>query len=337
MRDVKVVTGRRAATALMLSAALVACSRSENSTTDSAAGNVGAAGTSIDTGMNNAATPVAGGTAQITPTDAKSVTQATEYKLTDENFRQFVAASDSLVALRRRDPAVRALFDKEVSDAGVNTQVETMNAGRKRLEDNPVIAQAIESTGMSAKDYFVASIAVAQAERFMGNPKSAPPADAAGERGVPAEASGRARSAPHARARRLRARRGVGGHQRAATAGHRHAEAIARTASAYARRGRPADISPDALARVMSQGSVIVSAPTPPFSTTMCRPVAVNRIAPPPLTSALRRIRPGERSWMWTSASVTSAVIEPNDDRRSVSASGVGSALPTPTRAGPFV
>ena len=175
MRDVKVVTGRRAATALMLSAALVACSRSENSTTDSAAGNVGVAAARTDTGMSNAATPVAGGTAQKTPTDAKSVEHATEYKLTDQNFRQFIAASDSLVALRRRDPAVQALFDKEVSDAGVNTQVHTMNAGRKRLEDNAVIAKAIESTGMSAKDYFVASIAVAQAERFIGNPKSAPP------------------------------------------------------------------------------------------------------------------------------------------------------------------
>lgn len=129
----------------------------------------------MDTGLNNAATPVAGGTAQITPTDAKSVEHATEYKLTDENFRQFVAASDSLVALRRRDPAVRALFDKEVSDAGVNTQVSTMNAGRKRLEENPAIANVIQSTGMSAKDYFVASIAIAQAERFMGNPKAAPP------------------------------------------------------------------------------------------------------------------------------------------------------------------
>jgi hypothetical protein len=33
----------------------------------------------------------------------------------------------------------------------------------------------IESTGLSACDYFVASIAIAQAERFMGNPKAAPP------------------------------------------------------------------------------------------------------------------------------------------------------------------
>lgn len=174
MRDVNGMFGRAAA-ALALGAALAACSRSENSTTDSAAGNVGAAAATVDTGMNNAATPVAGGTAQITPTDAKSVEHATEYKLTDQNFRQFIAASDSLVALRQRDPAVRALFDKEVSDAGVNTQTSTMNAGRKRLEDNPAIANVIESTGMSAKDYFVASIAIAQAERFMGNPKAAPP------------------------------------------------------------------------------------------------------------------------------------------------------------------
>ena len=178
MRDVKIVMVRQAVGALTLSAALVACSRSENSTTDSAAGNVAAAAAAVDTGLNNAATPVAGGTAQITPTDAKSVEHATEYKLTDQNFRQFIAASDSLVALRRRDPAVRELFDKEVSDAGVNTQVSTMNAGRKRLEENPAIANVIQSTGMSAKDYFVASIAIAQAERFMGNPKAAPPTPA---------------------------------------------------------------------------------------------------------------------------------------------------------------
>ena len=175
MRVVNVVVVRRTAAAIVLSAALAACGRSENKTTDSAAGNVGMSAGAVDTGMSNAATPMAGGTAQITPTDAKSVEHATEYKLTEENFRQFIAASDSLVALRRRDPAVRALFDKEVSDAGVNTQVGTMNAGRKRLEDNAVIANTIQSTGMSAKDYFVASIAVAQAERFIGNPKAAPP------------------------------------------------------------------------------------------------------------------------------------------------------------------
>jgi len=178
MRVVNVVVARRTAAAIVLSAALAACSRSENKTTDSAAGNVGTAAGAVDTGMSNAATPMAGGTAQITPTDAKSVEHATEYKLTEENFRQFIAASDSLVALRRRDPAVRAMFDKQVSDAGVNTATSTMNAGRKRLEDNAAINNAIASTGMSAKDYFVAAIAVAQAERFMSNPKAAPPTPA---------------------------------------------------------------------------------------------------------------------------------------------------------------
>jgi hypothetical protein len=70
------------------------------------------------------------------------------------------------------------MFDKQVSDAGVKTATTTMNAGRKRLEDNPAINNAIVSAGMSAKDYFVASIAVAQAERFMSNPKAAPPTPA---------------------------------------------------------------------------------------------------------------------------------------------------------------
>jgi hypothetical protein len=178
MRVVNVVVARRTAAAIALGTALAACSRSENKTTDSAAGNVGTAAATVDTGMSNAATPIAGGTAQITPTDAKSVEHATEYKLTDDNFRQFIAASDSLVALRRRDPAVREMFDKQVSDAGVNTATSTMNAGRKRLEDNTAINNAIASTGMSAKDYFVAAIAVAQAERFMSNPKAAPPTPA---------------------------------------------------------------------------------------------------------------------------------------------------------------
>lgn len=44
MRDKNVVIARRLTMALTVGAALVACSRSENATTDSAAGNVAAAG-----------------------------------------------------------------------------------------------------------------------------------------------------------------------------------------------------------------------------------------------------------------------------------------------------
>jgi hypothetical protein len=175
MREVNSMSAHHAVAVLALGVALAACSRSENKTTDSAAGNVDAAAATADTGLTNAATPVAGGTAQITPMDAKSVEHATEYKLTEDNFRRFIAASDSLMALRRRDPQVNAMFDKQVSDAGVATRTDEPNAGRKRLEDNPIINNAIVSAGMSAKDYFVASIAIAQAERFMGDPKAAPP------------------------------------------------------------------------------------------------------------------------------------------------------------------
>jgi hypothetical protein len=175
MREVNSMSAHHAVAVLALGVALAACSRSENKTTDSAAGNVDAAAATADTGLTNAATPVAGGTAQITPMDAKSVEHATEYKLTEDNFRRFIAASDSLMALRRRDPQVNAMFDKQVSDAGVATRTDEPNAGRKRLEDNPLINNAIVSAGMSAKDYFVASIAIAQAERFMGDPKAAPP------------------------------------------------------------------------------------------------------------------------------------------------------------------
>ena len=182
MRTVHNFRARHAAAVLALGGALAGCNRPDNKTADSSAGNIAeqtaARAATLDTGMNNAATPVAGGTAQITPTDAKSVEHATEYKLTENNFRQFIAASDSLAALRARDPSVNALFDKQVNDAGVNTRVTTTNAGRKRLEENPAVSAAITSTGMSVKDYFVAAIAVAQAERFMNDPKSAPPTPA---------------------------------------------------------------------------------------------------------------------------------------------------------------
>jgi hypothetical protein len=182
MRKVQSIRMRHAAAAIAVGAALIACGRSDQQTTDSAGGSVATpgvtSGPAMDTGMSNSATPVAGGTAQVTATDAKSVEHATEYKLTETNFRRFIAASDSLAALRARDPQVRALFDKQVNDAGVDVRVTTNNAGRKRLEENPAVSRAITSTGMSVKDYFVASIAVAQAERFMNDPKAAPPTPA---------------------------------------------------------------------------------------------------------------------------------------------------------------
>jgi predicted pyridoxine 5'-phosphate oxidase superfamily flavin-nucleotide-binding protein len=152
-----------------------ACNSSGGSDTPRGSKEVAAVAATADTGSPLGATPAAGGVAAVTPTDAKSVTRATEYKLTDDNFNKFVAATDSLVALRKRDPATAAFLDKQITDNGSGTQVTANNAGRTHLENNPAVVNAISSAGLSVKDYFVASIAIAQAERFMGNPKSAPP------------------------------------------------------------------------------------------------------------------------------------------------------------------
>jgi hypothetical protein len=136
---------------------------------------IAAVAATADTGNPLGATPTAGGVAAVTPTDAKAVTHATDYKLTEDNFSKFVAATDSLMALRKRDPQTAAFLDQQITDNGSGTQVSANNAGRTHLESNPAIVNAITSAGLSVKDYFVASIAIAQAERFMGNPKSAPP------------------------------------------------------------------------------------------------------------------------------------------------------------------
>src|SRR3954468_4721917 len=159
---------------LFAPALLLACGDG-NRTADSAGGNIAAQRAAVaDTGNPLSVTPAEGGVAKLTATDTKSVYNAGKYKLTNENFRQFIVATDSVLALRSRDPQVRDFLDKNITDAGNGTESEGWDAGRKRLEQHPTIAAAIEGTGMSVKDYFVAAIAIAQAERFMGNPSAAP-------------------------------------------------------------------------------------------------------------------------------------------------------------------
>lgn len=168
--------GLHRSTALVVVAlpALAACSRSDRAATDSAGGSVAQMAAAADTGNPSNVTPTEG-LARVTPTDARAVAKATDYKLTDDNFRRFVQASDSLAALRARDPQARAWLDKQINDAGAGTSVTTRDAGRKHLEDYPAVSNAINSAGISVPDYFVAAIAIGQAERFMGNPKAAPP------------------------------------------------------------------------------------------------------------------------------------------------------------------
>jgi hypothetical protein len=156
--------------------AVGACSGQDRTTTDSAAGTLSADPTDIGHALS--VTPAAGGAAQVTSTDAKSVRLASEYKLTNENFQRFIKASDSLAALRKEDSFVNALLNEQISDAGTGTVVSDYDAGVQHLQSNVKINNAIVSTGMSVPDYFVASIAIAQAERFLDNPQAAPPTPA---------------------------------------------------------------------------------------------------------------------------------------------------------------
>lgn len=163
--------------ALLTAAATLATACNSRGERDTPKGSkeVAAVATTADTGNPLGATAAAGGVAAVTPTDAKAVTNATEYRLTEDNFGRFVAATDSLMALRKRDPSTAAFLDQRITDNGSGTQVTANDAGRTHLANNPAIVNALSAAGLSVKDYFVAAIAIAQAERFMGNPKAAPP------------------------------------------------------------------------------------------------------------------------------------------------------------------
>ncbi|HVX39973.1 MAG TPA: hypothetical protein VHB25_10405 [Gemmatimonadaceae bacterium] len=164
----KFTTAQRALLAVAACAALGACSRGAAKAEKQriASGDVDSAAV-----YTTNATPAAGPGVQVTRTDAKSVTKATEYELTDSNFTRFMAAADSVSALEVRDSTVRSYLSANITDAG-STDAD---AGLKYLEANARVNNAIASAGMSTKDYFVASIAIAAAQRFMQNPKDAPP------------------------------------------------------------------------------------------------------------------------------------------------------------------
>jgi hypothetical protein len=93
------------------------------------------------------------------------------YELTPDNFSHFLAAADSVVAVATRDSAARAALQSNLTDAG-STDAD---AGRKWLEAIAPVNTAINQAGISVKDYFVAGIAIAAAERFISDPKAAPP------------------------------------------------------------------------------------------------------------------------------------------------------------------
>lgn len=160
-------------TLLLASAGLVAaCGRDRsNDNQRSAAGVLDT--TSFDTAVlrTSGATSATGPGIHVTRTDGKSVTRAMRYELTPDNFSHFLAAAESVVAVASRDSVARAALQSNLTDAGSTDN----DAGRTWLEAIGPVNVAINQAGISVKDYFVAGIAIAAAERFMADPKAAPP------------------------------------------------------------------------------------------------------------------------------------------------------------------
>jgi len=163
--------------AMAASAVLNACSNSNKATNNAAnqASQQTAAG-ALDTGAlpTTGAPGAAGPAVQVTRTDSKSVSRATQFELTDDNFTKFMAAADSIVALEGRDPSMKQYLSQNLTDAAA----KDADAGLRWLQASAAATKAINSAGLPVQDYFVESIAIADAQRFMTNPGAAPPTPA---------------------------------------------------------------------------------------------------------------------------------------------------------------
>jgi hypothetical protein len=160
--------------AIAVSTVLTACSKSNQDTSKAATPQT--AGGALDTAsLPTTATPAAAGPAvQVTRTDSKSVSRATQFELTQDNFAKFMAAADSIVALEGRDPSMKQYLSQPLTDAGA----KDADAGLRWLQASAAVTKAINSAGLPVQDYFVESIAIADAQRFMANPNTAPPTPA---------------------------------------------------------------------------------------------------------------------------------------------------------------
>jgi hypothetical protein len=161
----------RSLIALGLAAAMLIGCRGDRQTEDS----FGQSGLATDTGLTHADTarvaaevPTADPAVQVTGGDGREMQRSMQFKLTDDNFGRFVDASQRLNYLRAREPSVRAAMQSGPVEGDEER-------GLERLERNPQVVQAIEAAGISVRDFFVMSIAIASAERFVDNPSAAPP------------------------------------------------------------------------------------------------------------------------------------------------------------------
>jgi hypothetical protein len=158
----------RASTALavVLLTAAAACGPDDASrTADSAAGAVG-----VDTTRATTALTPAAPAPQPTAEDAKVVSDALQFRLTEDNLDKFMKAGNSLAYLRARDAQLRGYLE---SIGGSREKDD--DSALERLEGHAQISQAITDAGISVRDYYTMSLAIASAQRFVDNPDAAPP------------------------------------------------------------------------------------------------------------------------------------------------------------------
>lgn len=156
---------RRVSTVVALVLLTAACGRDESRASDSAA-----AVAAVDTSQGTATLTPAAPAPQPTAEDAKVVRDALEFKLTEDNLNKFMKAGSSLAFLRARDSQVRGYL---ASMAG--SRAKNDDAALERLERHAQLRKAISDAGLSPRDYYTMSIAIASAQRFIDDPNAAPP------------------------------------------------------------------------------------------------------------------------------------------------------------------
>lgn len=168
---------RRVACAALVTIAVAsvaaACGRHDDRNLDSAGG----AALPSDTGLlrTTGTTMAVGPLIYVTKTDDRSVHDATQLQLTEQRLRQFMAAAESLNALRGRDARVQQLEQTNLQGAGSTD----LDAGLKMLESDTGIVRAVQSAGLSVRDYYVTGITIANAMHYAPDPKAAPPTPSA--------------------------------------------------------------------------------------------------------------------------------------------------------------
>jgi hypothetical protein len=152
--------------------AVTACGGGASDRADSAAG----AAATPDTAQATTTLTPAAPAPQPTAEDAKVVRDALEFRLTQDNLSKFMKAGSSLAFLRARDPQVRAYLESVGGSREKND-----DAALERLEAHPQVSKAITDAGLSVRDYYTMSLAIASAQRFIDNPEAAPPTPALGD------------------------------------------------------------------------------------------------------------------------------------------------------------